>query len=70
MTPFALMLFEGGADVAGQVSNVQSILGLITTVAGLIIASWIFLVPQALKIAGRAIGWAKSLMGTGGRRRR
>lgn len=71
MFPAALMLLEATPEtVAGQVQNINSILAIISTVAGIILTCWLFLVPQALKVGGKAIGWAKSLMGTGGRRRR
>lgn len=70
MLPLAILLDATPETVAGQVTNIESLLGLITTVAGIILTCWLFLVPQALKVGGKAIGWAKSLMGTGGRRRR
>ena len=72
MYPFAIVpLIDATAEtVAGQVSNVTSILGLITAVSTIILGCWLFLMPMAMKMGGKAIGWAKSLMGTGGRRRR
>lgn len=69
MLPIA-MLDATAETLSGQVTNITSLLGIISTVAGIIVGAWIFLVPQALKVGGKAIGWAKSLMGTGGRRRR
>ena len=70
MHPALMMLDVTAETVSGQIQNVKDFLGIITTVGGIILGLWIFLVPQALKVGGKAIGWAKSLMGTGGRRRR
>ena len=70
MLPFAILLEATPQTLNNQVTNITDILGIISTVAGIILTCWLFLVPQALKVGGKAIGWAKSLMGTGGRRRR
>ena len=70
MLPLAILLEATPESLSGHVNNIEALLGIISTVAGIILTCWLFLVPQALKIGGKAIGWAKSLMGTGGRRRR
>lgn len=41
-----------------------------TSIAGIVIGSLVFMIPLGLKVMGKTIGFTKSLMGTGGRRRR
>lgn len=52
------------------ITSVQALFGLITSLIVIVVANWPFLVSLFMKIGGKVIGWVKSLMGTGGRRRR
>lgn len=57
-------------DGSAAITSVQALFGLITTLIVIVVANWPFLVSLFMKIGGKVIGWVKSLMGTGGRRRR
>lgn len=41
-----------------------------TALGAVIAGTTLFLIPVAIKFTGKTIGFVKSLMGTGGRRRR
>lgn len=60
----------GGGSIADVVSIVGQFFTNFTTLAGIIAGSFLFLLPVAIKFTGKTIGFVKSLMGTGGRRRR
>lgn len=49
---------------------VTSFFSQFTALASVILGSVLFLIPVGAKFAGKTIGFVKSLMGTGGRRRR
>lgn len=51
-------------------SIVEEFLTQFAALATLIASTIIFMFPLAIKFTGKAIGFVKSLMGTGGRRRR
>lgn len=52
------------------ITSVEALFGLISALIVIVVANWPFLVSLFMKIGGKVIGWVKSLMGTGGRRRR
>lgn len=52
------------------VEVVTAFFGQFSALATVILGSVLFLVPVGAKFAGKTIGFVKSLMGTGGRRRR
>lgn len=60
---------EGGG-ISGVTSIVTSFFSEFSALAGIIAGSFLFLIPVAIKFTGKTIGFVKSLMGTGGRRRR
>ena len=60
---------EGGG-ISGVTSIVTSFFSEFSALAGIIAGSFLFLIPVAIKFTGKTIGFTKSLMGTGGRRRR
>lgn len=75
MFPYYLsMIGQLGEGGGGSISDVTSIVSSFFTqfgaLAGVIAASFLFLIPVAIKFTGKTIGFVKSLMGTGGRRRR
>lgn len=53
------------SDVTAIVSAFFTQIGAVATTV--LTASVVFLIPIAIKFTGKAIGFAKSLMGTGGR---
>lgn len=61
---------EGGGSIADVVSVVTQFFSQFTALAAVIAGSFLFLIPVAIKFTGKTIGFVKSLMGTGGRRRR
>ena len=63
-------LGEGGGSISDVTSIVSSFFTQFGALAGVIAASFLFLIPVAIKFTGKTIGFVKSLMGTGGRRRR
>lgn len=67
-----LPLIAGSADTVSTdpISSVTALFGLITALVTIVVANWPFLVSLFMRIGGKVIGWVKSLMGTGGRRRR
>lgn len=68
---FPILLGEGGGSISDVTSIVTQFFTNIGTLASTVIAaSFLFLIPVAIKFTGKCIGFAKSLMGTGGRRRR
>lgn len=76
MFPYYLsMIGQIGQGASGSISDVTSIVTAFftqfTALAGTVIAaSFLFLIPVAIKFTGKTISFVKSLMGTGGRRRR
>ena len=56
------------SDITSIVSAFFTQIGAVATTV--LTASVVFLIPIGIKFTGKAIGFAKSLMGTGGRRRR
>lgn len=62
----------GGEIASGgdAITSVTALFGLISVLVVIVAANWPFLVSLFMKIGGKVIGWVKSLMGTGGRRRR
>lgn len=60
---------EGGG-ISGVTGIVTSFFSEFSALAGIIAGSFLFLIPVAIKFTGKTIGFTKSLMGTGGRRRR
>ena len=58
---------DGLSNVIGVVTE---FFGQFTALATVIAGSFLFLIPVAIKFTGKTIGFVKSLMGTGGRRRR
>lgn len=58
------------AENGAAITSVEALFGLITTLTVIVVANWPFLVSLFMRIGGKVIGWVKSLMGTGGRRRR
>lgn len=72
-----IIALDGAASVGGAIaenstaiSSVTSLFGLISILIVIVCANWPFLVSLFMRIGGKVIGWVKSLMGTGGRRRR
>ena len=67
-----LFLIAGDAPVVSTdpVTSVTALFGLITALITIVVAQWPFLISLFMRIGGKVIGWVKSLMGTGGRRRR
>lgn len=62
---------EGGGTIANVTSIVSEFFTQFTALATTVIAGcFLFLIPVAIKFTGKTIGFVKSLMGTGGRRRR
>lgn len=57
-----------------MIESVSSLVGAfidnISDIGTLIVGSALFLIPVGIKIMGKSIGFTKSLIGTGGRRRR
>lgn len=64
----ALASESGG--ISGVTNIVTSFFSEFSALAGIIAGSFLFLIPVAIKFTGKTIGFTKSLMGTGGRRRR
>lgn len=65
---FVALAAEGGiSEVTGIVTSFFS---QFSALAAIIAGSFLFLIPVAIKFTGKTIGFTKSLMGTGGRRRR
>lgn len=60
----------GGGGISDVVSVVSQFFSQFSKLAGVIAGSFLFLIPVAIKFTGKTIGFVKSLMGTGGRRRR
>lgn len=58
------------SDGSTAITSVEALFTLISTLIVIVVANWPFLVSLFMKIGGKVIGWVKSLMGTGGRRRR
>lgn len=63
----ALASSGGISDV---ISVVTQFFSQFSALAAIIAGSFLFLIPVAIKFTGKTIGFTKSLMGTGGRRRR
>lgn len=63
-------LASEGGGISGVTSIVTSFFSEFSALAGIIAGSFLFLIPVAIKFTGKTIGFTKSLMGTGGRRRR
>lgn len=62
---------SGGGSIADVISIVTQFFTQFSALATSVIAgSFLFLIPVAIKFTGKTIGFVKSLMGTGGRRRR
>lgn len=74
MFPYYLSMLGQLGESGGSISDVTSIVSQFFTqfgaLAATIAASFLFLIPVAIKFTGKTIGFVKSLMGTGGRRRR
>ena len=56
--------------VSNVISIVTEFFSQFTALSAVIAGSFLFLIPVAIKFTGKVIGFVKSLMGTGGRRRR
>lgn len=73
MFPYYLSMIgqlgEGGG-ISDVISVVTQFFSQFTALAAVIAGSFLFLIPVAIKFTGKTIGFVKSLMGTGGRRRR
>lgn len=63
-------LMKGGANMTDIISIVTSFFTEFTSLGAVIAGTTLFLIPVAIKFTGKTIGFVKSLMGTGGRRRR
>lgn len=68
LSNFVALATEGG--ISGVTNIVTSFFSEFSALAGVIAGSFLFLIPVAIKFTGKTIGFVKSLMGTGGRRRR
>lgn len=56
--------------MTGVIDVVTEFFGQFSALSTVILGSALFLIPVGAKFAGKTIGFVKSLMGTGGRRRR